>query len=398
MQQKIQPVILCGGAGTRLWPASRGQSAKQFLRLTGAESLFTQTLARVEDHDRFFAPIILCGESHVALVREQMRGADGDLLVEPMPRNTAAAIALAVAAADAECLLLVMPSDHVIGDIPAFHRAIARGADLAREDWLVTFGITPDRPDTGFGYIANGEPLGEHGHVVDRFVEKPPLAQAEDMLAAGGHSWNAGIFLFRAGRMREAMLAHCRQIFLAAERALAAGRRDGDAIFADPILFETAPSVSIDYAVMEKDARVAVVPVAMGWSDLGSWQAVHGLASPKDANGNAVVGDVFLHDCRGNLVRAGDKRVTLVGMEGVAVIVDGDDILVMPLARSQEVRAAAQARETPQARHTDRFRSGAMQKGLASQRGLSVSLGMATRKEFPAPDSGRKPPERAGPP
>ncbi|WP_194952835.1 mannose-1-phosphate guanylyltransferase [Sphingopyxis solisilvae] len=343
MTELIQPVILCGGAGTRLWPESRGTRAKQFLPLTGEESLFQQTLARTPAGDAFLPPLILCGEAHVETVRDQLGSGQAALLVEPVPRNTAAAIALAVARADADTLLLVMPSDHVIADLPAFHAAVARGARLARHDWIVTFGITPDAPETGFGYIASGAPLGEDGFAVDRFIEKPPLADAQAMLAAGGYSWNAGIFLFRAGRMRDAMLTHCRAIFEAADRAAAAGRIDDDALYADAGHFAQAPADSIDYAVMEKDDRVAVVPASMGWSDLGSWQAVHGLAA-KDADGNAITGDAFLHDSHGNLVRAGGKRVALVGMDDIAVIVDGDDILVMPLARAQDVRAAAKAR------------------------------------------------------
>jgi len=344
MTLMIQPVILCGGAGTRLWPESRGDHAKQFLTLAGGDSLFRQTLRRTPAGADFLPPVILCGDAHVVAVREQMEAREATLLVEPMPRGTAAAIALAVAQADADTLLLVMPSDHVIADIPAFHAAIATGARLAQQDWLVTFGITPDRPETGFGYIASGEELGGGGFAVARFVEKPPLAEAEAMLLDGGYSWNAGIFLFRAGRMRDAMLNHCRAIFEAADRATAAGQRDGDALYADALLFGQAPSDSIDYAVMEKDERVAVVPVAMGWSDLGSWHAVHAIAD-KDADGNALTGDVVVHDCRGNLVRAGGKRVTLVGMEDVAVIVDADDVLVIPLARAQDVRAAAKARD-----------------------------------------------------
>ncbi|RYD43171.1 MAG: mannose-1-phosphate guanyltransferase [Sphingomonadales bacterium] len=340
----IQPVILCGGAGTRLWPESRGTRAKQFLLLHGQHSLFRQTVERTPAGADFLPPIVLCGDGHVALVREQMSDRDEQLLVEPMPRNTAAAIAMAVAQADADTLLLVMPSDHVIADVAAFHAAIAKGVRLAQQDWLVTFGIAPDSPETGFGYIAAGRPLGEDGFAVERFVEKPPLADAEAMLAAGGYSWNAGIFLFRAARMRDAMLTHCRPIFEAADKALAAGTRDGDALYADAIEFAKAPSDSIDYAVMEKDDRVAVVPVAMGWSDLGSWHTIHALAE-KDEADNAVTGDAFLHESRGNLVRAGGKRVSILGMENIAVIVDGDDILVIPLERSQEVRAAAKARE-----------------------------------------------------
>lgn len=344
MTLQIQPVILCGGAGTRLWPESRGTRAKQFLPLTGSESLFQQTVRRTPAGEHFLPPVILCGDAHVPMVRDQMGAHEAALLVEPMPRNTAAAIALAVARADADTLLLVMPSDHVIADVTAFHAAIAKGARLAQQDWLVTFGITPTHPDTGFGYIASGAALGEEGFAVERFVEKPPLADAEKMLAAGGYSWNAGIFLFRAGRMRDAMLTHCRAIFEAADQAVAAGMHDGDALYADAIAFERAPSDSIDYAVMEKDDRVAIVPVAMGWSDLGSWQAVHALA-PRDNAGNATTGDVFLHDSHDNLIRSGGKRVSVIGMEGVAVVVDGDDILVMPLARCQDVRAAAKARE-----------------------------------------------------
>lgn len=346
MTQMIQPVILCGGAGTRLWPESRGTRAKQFLPLVGpSDSLFQQTLTRAPHDSGFAAPLILCGATHVATVRDQLDNVQAQLIVEPMPRNTAAAIALAVAQADADTLLLVMPSDHIITDVSAFRTAIAKAAKLAALDYLVTFGITPDRPDTGFGYIASGAPIGDEGFTVARFVEKPPLDEAKAMLAEGGYSWNAGIFLFRAGRMRDAMLEHCRPIFEAADRALAAGQWDGDALYADADQFGSAPSDSIDYAVMEKDARVAIVPATMGWSDLGSWQAVQTLA-PRDDMGNAAHGDVFAYDSHNCLVRAGGKRVSIIGMDDVAVIVDGDDILVMPLDRSQDVRAAAKARSS----------------------------------------------------
>ena len=343
MQEQIQPVILCGGAGTRLWPASRGERAKQFLDIVDDASLFASTLARVSGR-HFADPLVVCGPGHVATAREQSRDRPIRLLVEPAPRNTAAAIALAVVATPSDALLLVMPSDHVIADVPAFHAAIDRGASLARENWLVTFGITPDRPETGFGYIKSGAALRQDGFAVERFVEKPPRAEAEAMLSAGDYSWNAGIFLFRARVMRDAMRTHCPAILDAAEWAIAASRVEGPAIYADRETFESAPADSIDYAVMEKHDRVAVVPVSMGWSDLGSWNAVHNLTM-RDEAGNAVNGDAFLHDSRGCLVRAGGRRVSLIGMEDVAVVVDGDDILVMPLARSQDVRAAAQARE-----------------------------------------------------
>lgn len=347
MTQIIQPVILCGGAGTRLWPESRDTRAKQFLPLLGSsQSLFQQTLTRTPQDAGFAPPLILCGAAHVSTVREQTGEIQAKLIVEPMPRNTAAAIALAVAQAHADTLLLVMPSDHVITDVAAFQAAIAKAMRLAAQDYLVTFGITPDHPDTGFGYIASGAAIGDDGFSVARFVEKPPLEDAKAMLENGGYSWNAGIFLFRAGRMRDAMLQHCRQIFEAADKALAASRRDADTLYADGDQFANAPNDSIDYAVMEKDMQVAVVPVTMGWSDLGSWQAVHMLSSHEEA-GNALRGDVFIDDSHNCLVRAGDKRVSIIGMNDVAVIVDGDDILVMPLNRSQEVRTAAAARKRP---------------------------------------------------
>ncbi|MBW8295469.1 mannose-1-phosphate guanylyltransferase [Sphingopyxis sp.] len=343
MSDLIQPVILCGGAGTRLWPASRGMRAKQFLPLTGAQSLFSQTLTRVAGAG-YAEPLIICGPGHVDVAREQAGDQTMRLVVEPEPRNTAAAIALAVAACAPEQLLLVMPSDHIIADTAAFHRAIEQGSSLARGGWLVTFGVAPDRPDTGFGYIANGAALGDDGYAVARFVEKPPLAQAEAMLAAGGFSWNAGIFLFRADAMYAAMARHCRAILAAAEQAMANATTDGEAQFVHAPSFKTAPSVSIDCAVMEKHDRVAVVPISVGWSDLGSWHAVHA-ASNRDEAGNSASGNSFLHDSRGCLVRGGDQRVSLIGMQDVAVIVDGDDILVMPLARSQDARVAARAHE-----------------------------------------------------
>lgn len=348
---KIQPIILCGGAGSRLWPESRGQRAKQFLTLTGTQSLLQQTMQRTANTD-FAAPLILCGRDHVAPLESQLAGHAFQLLVEPMARGTAAAIALAAAhhlpAADAAApdeapLLLVMPSDHVISDLPAFHRAIQQAAPLAAQGWIVTFGITPDAPETGFGYIAAGEQLTDAAFAVTRFIEKPPRADAEAMLADGGYSWNAGIFLFRADRMADAMRQYCPDIFAAATAALRAAPA-GLRIVADAAAFAHAPNTSIDYAVMEHDPRVAVVPVSMGWSDIGSWSAVHGLAE-KDSAQNAISGDAWLHAAQGNLVRAGGKRVSLIGVEGLAVIVDGDDILILPLDQAQDVRLAAQQDE-----------------------------------------------------
>ncbi len=352
MTHAIIPVILCGGSGTRLWPESRGARAKQFLPLVaGIPSLFAATVARVPADAGFAPPVILCGADHVALAQPQLGGRAAEFLIEPAARNTGPAIGLAVARAVAthgpDTLLLVLPSDQMIADPAAFSAAVAAGAELASDDWLVTFGITPDRPETGFGYIASGAALSERGFAASRFIEKPPFADAEAMVAAGGFSWNAGIFLFRAGAMQAAMQAHCPAIWAAAAAAVAQGQADlvdGAMVFsADAASFAAAPAISIDYAVMEHAGRVAVVPATMGWSDLGSWLAVHGHGAP-DADGNVVAGDVFSHANRDCLLRAGSKRLSVIGMAGVAVIVDGDDILVMPLDRAQDVRAAAAAR------------------------------------------------------
>lgn len=360
MTQQIQPIILCGGAGSRLWPESRGQRAKQFLTLAGASSLLQQSVSRISTPD-FAPPLIICGPDHIAPIHDQLQDQDYRLLVEPAARGTAAAIALATAhhlpttdtatpmpmdsAQDNSPLLLVMPSDHIITDIPAFHRAVAKAAPLAQQGWIVTFGISPHAPETGFGYIAAGEPIDDAGFAVTHFIEKPCQKNAEAMLAAGGYSWNAGIFLFRANRMAQAMTQHCPAIYQAAHAALHSAQHDHDAkqnvILADAAAFAAAPNNSIDYAVMEHDQRVAVVPVDMGWSDIGSWSAVHALAD-KDAHDNAVSGQAWLHASHGNLVRAGGKRVSLIGIEGLAVVVDGDDILILPLDHSQDVRLAAQ--------------------------------------------------------
>lgn len=349
MTQQIQPIILCGGAGSRLWPESRGQRAKQFLTLAGASSLLQQSVSRIRTPD-FAPPLIICGPDHIAPIHDQLQGQDYLLLVEPTARGTAAAIALATAHhlpndTSNSPLLLVMPSDHIITDIPAFHRAVAQAEPLAQQGWIVTFGISPNAPETGFGYIAAGEPISDTGFAVTSFIEKPCQQKAEAMLAAGGYSWNAGIFLFRADRMAQAMAQHCPDIYQAAHAALQLAEQDHsgrqDAILADAAAFAAAPSNSIDYAVMEHDQRVAVVPVDMGWSDIGSWSAVHALAN-KDAHNNAITGQAWLHASHGNLVRAGGKRVSLIGVEGLAVVVDGDDILILPLDHSQDVRLAAQ--------------------------------------------------------
>ena len=285
----IRPVILAGGAGTRLWPLSTVERPKHLLPLLGEETLFAQTLARFGEG--FSPPIVVANRAQ----EKELRAAapHARLLLEPMKRDSAAAIALAAELADGDELLLICPSDHFIADVAAFHRAIDLAAPTAEAGKIVTFGIEPDHPATGFGYIAAGE--GEGVRNVARFVEKPPLERAEAMLAEGGHYWNAGIFLGMARTWRDELERHAPAIRAAAQGALANASVDGAVIRVDEQAFAASPSKSIDYAVMEHSDLVAVVPVSMGWSDVGSWAAVFD-ASAKGEDGNVASGNVVVID------------------------------------------------------------------------------------------------------
>ncbi len=348
-QRQIIPVILSGGSGTRLWPMSRPERPKQLLALTAEETMLQLTVGRVAG-EAFAAPIVVGNARHADLVEEQLRHAGvspAALILEPAGRNTAPAIALAaLAAGGGEQALLVMPSDHVIGDVDAFHAAIARAMPVVADGWLVTFGIAPDAPETGYGWIQRGEPIGDGVFRVLRFVEKPPRDAAEAMLAAGDHDWNGGIFLFRADLYLQALAQHDPAILTAAQAAMSAATRDGFRITPDAQAFAAAPDQSIDYAVMEKAERVAVVPVSMGWNDVGSWDALHGI-SDRDEAGNAHGshgdGEVLAIDTRNCLVRSDGARVALVGVEDLIVVASGDDILILPRGRSQEVKKLIEA-------------------------------------------------------
>lgn len=345
MASSIIPVILSGGSGTRLWPMSRPERPKQLLALT-AEDTMLQLTARRASGERYAAPIVVANAMHADLVEEQLAEAEAmaqALILEPMGRNTAPAIALAaVAAGGGSNPLLVMPSDHVIGDVDAFHSAIEAALPLVQQGWLVTFGIAPDRPETGFGWIQVGEEVGPGVHRVARFVEKPPLDRAEQMLAAGDHVWNGGIFLFRADMYLAALAAHAPGMLVAAQDAMAKARVEGGRIFPDADAFATSPADSIDYAVMEKADRVAVVPVSMQWSDVGSWDALHEI-SAADEQGNVHGGEVIALDTKNCLVRTDRVRVALVGVEDLIVVASGDDVLVLPRGRSQEVKKLIEA-------------------------------------------------------
>ncbi|MBX3593326.1 mannose-1-phosphate guanylyltransferase/mannose-6-phosphate isomerase [Sphingomonas sp.] len=343
----IVPVILSGGSGTRLWPMSRAELPKQMLALTAEETMLQLTAQRTPADAGFAAPVIVANVMHADLIEAQLGdvGATAQaLILEPMARNTAPAIALAaLAAGGGDAPLLVMPSDHVIADVPAFHDAIRAAMPMVEQGWLVTFGITPDAPETGYGYIQIGDPIGAGVHAVTRFVEKPPREAAEEMLARGDHAWNGGIFMFRADAYLTALERYAPDILTAAQEAMGRATHDGARILPDAQAFAGSPSDSIDYAVMEKAERVAIVPVSMGWSDLGSWDALHAI-SDCDGHGNACRGDVVAIDTADCLVRASaGKRVALVGVSDLIVVADGDDILILPRGRSQEVKRVIEA-------------------------------------------------------
>ncbi|MCW2363317.1 MULTISPECIES: mannose-1-phosphate guanylyltransferase/mannose-6-phosphate isomerase [Sphingobium] len=340
--QIITPVILSGGSGTRLWPVSRSEHPKQFIALTAPETMFELTLGRVAGLERSAPPIVVANAAHAEIIRKQA-GPELTLILEPSARNTAPAIALAaLALEESDSAMLVMPSDHVITDVPAFHAAIERARPLVADGWLVTFGIEPTAPETGFGYIALGDELAAGVNTVSRFVEKPDATRAAQMLAQGGHVWNAGIFLFGARDFLAALATHQPAMLAAARAAMAAATRQGAAILPDAAAFAQCPSDSIDYAVMERADKVACVPVSMGWSDVGSWDALYDLAD-KDEADNALQGAAYAIDAKGCLIRSDGPAVTVVGAEDLIVIASGDEIVILPRGRSQEVRKAVAA-------------------------------------------------------
>jgi mannose-1-phosphate guanylyltransferase len=322
MSDTIRPVILSGGAGTRLWPLSRADRPKQFLALAGEESLLKGTARRAA---AWGSPIVVAGREQALAVRAEVP--DARLVLEPCARGTAAAIALAALAATEGELLLVMPSDHHIEDEAAFAQAVAAATPLASEGWLVTFGIAPDRPETGFGYIRRGEQLAPAAFRAARFAEKPDRATAQAWLDEGGWDWNAGIFLFSREALLAALAEHAPEIL--------AGVRDD---------FAAAPPASIDRAVMEKADKVAVVPAAMGWSDIGSWEALHALG-PLDSDGNLLSGDVVAPDSRNCLVRSDGPVVVALGVQDLVVVATERAVLVVPRGESQRVREAIDALE-----------------------------------------------------
>ena len=349
MVHKITPVVLSGGSGSRLWPMSRAGYPKQFLGLHGNATMIQQTMARVQG-PAFNPAFVICNNDHRFLVAEQMRQvgyALDEIILEPIGRNTAPAAAIAALralemqdTAGDDALLLIMASDHIIADVDGFLSAVDRAAAAARDGSLVIFGIQPDSPETGYGYIRATDALAGHDGLlkVDQFVEKPDLQTAKGFLADGHYFWNSGIFLFSAQhfldelhRHHPEMLAGCQQALANSEMDLTFRRLDHDA-------FEAIQGDSIDYTVMEKTSRAAVVPVDIGWNDVGAWSALYDIA-PKDSAGNASHGDVLLHNTANSYVRASHQLVAVVGLDDVVVVARDDAVLGTGRDRGGEVIA-----------------------------------------------------------
>lgn len=337
----LHPVILCGGSGTRLWPSSRADRPKQFLKFWGGRSSFQETLLRVEGLHGVGKILIVTGAALLNFVREQSAelGIEPIILVEPQARDSAPAIAAAAAYAqqsDPQAVLLMLAADHHVKDAAGFRASADVAADAARAGLIATFGIRPDNPATGYGYIQPGPMIMEGVFAVERFVEKPDVAAAQAYVA-DGYFWNSGNFAFRADVLMGELVAFEPQIAEAVRASVADAKVTGPVVWLDEEGFARAPKISLDYAVMERTKLAAVVPAAFDWSDLGAWDAIW-QASDRDVSGNAVYGDVALSDVRNTLVRTSGPFVSVMGVDDLIVVVEGDAVLVMHRGHAQDVK------------------------------------------------------------
>lgn len=343
---KIQPVILCGGSGTRLWPMSRGGYPKQYLKLTGELTLVQQTAKRLDGVERIAAPLVVTNNEQRFLVAEQLRQAGIEptaIVLEPVGRNTAPAIAVAAQFAMREAgdaLLLVLPSDHVILNESVFVELVHAASAIANDNRLVTFGVEPTCAHTGYGYIRAGAELGaqSRAHAIEAFVEKPDAATAERFLSEGGHYWNSGMFMLRASAYLKELERLAPEIAEASSQSLELAKTDNDFIRLDADTFQRCPNVSVDYAVMEKTDRAAVIAAAdLGWNDIGSWTALADIADADD-DGNGLFGDVLVDGMSNSYVRAEHRMVAAIGLDNVVIVETADAVLVAHRGKAQDVK------------------------------------------------------------
>ena len=339
----ILPVILSGGSGTRLWPYSRSLYPKQFLPLVSEQTMLQETISRLNHFNgsvQIDAPMVICNEEHRFMVAEQLRemGSESSgIILEPFGRNTAPAIALAALAAP-DATLLILPADHVIENIEAFEQAVAIAEQQAQEGQLVTFGVVPTAPETGYGYVKSGVMTEKGVHGVDKFVEKPDQVTAESYLSSGNYLWNSGMFMFKASRYLEELDKFNPAIVAACRKAMMGTTSDLDFTRIDAEAFKTCPDDSIDYAVMEKTLDAVVVPLDASWSDVGSWSALWDVSS-KDVNGNVSKGDVLTEDTEGCYIQAEHKLIATIGLKDIVVVETDDAIMVAHKDRVQDVKA-----------------------------------------------------------
>lgn len=339
----IKAVVMAGGSGTRLWPLSRAAHPKQFLALNGDDTMLQATFNRLDGLD-IQSSVTICNEEHRFFVAEQLREIDclGPIILEPFGRNTAPAIALAalLSQESEDPLLLVLAADHVIQNEVEFTKTVMDAIPLAESGKLVTFGIVAHEPNTGYGYIKKGEPQGP-GFAVDAFVEKPSIEVAKDYLELGDYFWNSGMFLFKTSRYLEELKKHRPDIYEACQLSMESTSRDNDFLRINELAFDACPSVSIDYAVMEKTDDAVVIPMDAGWSDIGSWSSLWDI-SDKDDNGNATYGDVMLHESHNCYTRTDGKLVAVIGVDDLVIVSTKDVLVVAHKDSVQDVKVAAQ--------------------------------------------------------
>ena len=343
---QIVTVIMSGGSGTRLWPLSTPSAPKQFHALGTERTLIQETALRLKAPE-FTDRLVICGQAHKDIASAQLKAVGADaaaIVIEPMARNTAAVAAIAaleVQRRNPDALVLLLPADHVIAKPESFSEAILKSAKVA-QDHIVTFGIRPTHAETGYGYIERGSALSEGVFEIKRFLEKPDAATAQAYVDDGHFDWNAGIFLFAPDVMLDELQIHAPDVLNAARKSLEAARSEGLFISLDAHEFARVPSISIDYAVMERTNRAAVTPCDIGWADVGSFEALWRIGA-KDSDGNHIHGKGFMIESANNLVHSPALPVALIGVENLMVIVSEDGVLVAPLARAQDVKLAAEA-------------------------------------------------------